>query len=353
MFSIKNDFYTVRKGGIWEQYADPIVYPSAKRSNFYGVDYSSSVTVSFNAAPANSKTFKTVSYEGSNGWGLTSLISDPTGANTMPNASTFSSSNDLTNFETASTIFPSLYSYYEGEYIQLRSTGTIAVIASNTKFLISSTKQPVLNSVVSGQGIPANTTVTLTTPVTGTVGATNNNTTNTTLNPPILYNIPVGTIIAPGPNVAPFGQITTVVSYNFVTGVLVTDAPITISFGAQILFNNTFEINISNAAVAPALSTVLTFDSVTNRADYVSVFGTEMPNYSVERAGFDRKENKYVANLRNFTPASNGEVIWGESISGVKGFYALGTFSTDTITDLGSEKQLFSVESSYTINNGY
>ena len=353
MFSIKNDFYTVKQGGIWEQYADPIVYPSAKRSNFYGVDYSSSVTVSFNAAPANSKTFKTVSYEGSNGWGLTSLISDPTGANTMPNASTFSFSNDLTNLETPSTIFPSLYSYYEGEYIQLRSTGTIATITSNTNFLISSNKRPILNAVVSGQGIPVNTTLTLTLPVVGEVGATNNNTTNTTLNPPILHNIPVGTIITPGPNVDPFETNTSVVSYNIATGLLVTNQPINVLLGANILFDNLYEINISNAAVAPALSTILTFDSVTNRADYVSVFASEIPPYPAEHAGFDRKENKYVANLRNFTPASNGEVIWGDSISGVKGFYALGTFSTDTITDLGSEKQLFSVESSYTINNGY
>ena len=60
-----------------------------------------------------------------------------------------------------------------------------------------------------------------------------------------------------------------------------------------------------------------------------------------------------VGNLRNFTPASNGEVIWGESISGVKGFYSLATFSTDTTTEPGGNKQLFSVESSYIINNGY
>ena len=121
----------------------------------------------------------------------------------------------------------------------------------------------------------------------------------------------------------------------------------------NIVFNNFYIITISIASPNIIANTILTFNSVTNRANYLSIFNTESPAYPAFHAGFDRKENKYVGNLRNFTPASNGEIIWGESISGVKGFYSLATFSTDTTTELGGNKQLFSVESSYIMNNGY
>ena len=47
------------------------------------------------------------------------------------------------------------------------------------------------------------------------------------------------------------------------------------------------------------------------------------------RIGFNRKENKYFANVINNTPAFNEEVLWGNSVSGVKGFYATLEMSTD------------------------
>jgi len=99
--------------------------------------------------------------------------------------------------------------------------------------------------------------------------------------------------------------------------------------------------------------TVLSFTSVTNRIDYQSVFGTGNPQFPVYHAGFDRKENKYVANLINNSSANDGEVLWGSSVSGIKGFYGLATFSTDLTTDPGGEKQLFQVATNYSINNGY
>ena len=40
-------------------------------------------------------------------------------------------------------------------------------------------------------------------------------------------------------------------------------------------------------------------------------------------------------------------------MSGIKGFYATATLSTDNTTNLGGEKSLFSVESTYVMNNGY
>jgi len=64
-------------------------------------------------------------------------------------------------------------------------------------------------------------------------------------------------------------------------------------------------------------------------------------------AGFTRKENKYVANLKNNSAIRPGEVIYGSSVSGIKGYFATVVFSTDNITQVGGEKELFLVSSTY------
>jgi hypothetical protein len=61
------------------------------------------------------------------------------------------------------------------------------------------------------------------------------------------------------------------------------------------------------------------------------------------RSGFDRKENKYYANLVNTSTAKPGEIVFGESISGIKGRFATVKFSTDLTTDPGGSKELWSV----------
>ena len=70
-------------------------------------------------------------------------------------------------------------------------------------------------------------------------------------------------------------------------------------------------------------------------------------------AGFHRKENKYVANLVNNSSVSQGEIIWGTNMSGVKGYLATVTIATDTVTEPGGEKELFAVGSEFIANNGY
>ena len=67
----------------------------------------------------------------------------------------------------------------------------------------------------------------------------------------------------------------------------------------------------------------------------------------LNRAGFDRKENKYFANLINNSAAAQGEILWGSAISGIKGYFAAVTISTDTVTDVGGLKNLFAVSSNY------
>ncbi len=77
------------------------------------------------------------------------------------------------------------------------------------------------------------------------------------------------------------------------------------------------------------------------------------------RVGFDRKENKYYANLINKGVDSTGavsqsipfgmpgQVASNDSMSGIKGYFATVKISTDSTTDVGGAKTLFAVSSKY------
>ena len=67
----------------------------------------------------------------------------------------------------------------------------------------------------------------------------------------------------------------------------------------------------------------------------------------INRAGFDRKENKYMAAIMNKSLANQGEILFGNEISGIKGYFATVTMSTDADTDLGKPKELFSVSTNF------
>lgn len=68
---------------------------------------------------------------------------------------------------------------------------------------------------------------------------------------------------------------------------------------------------------------------------------------SINRAGFDRKENKYSANLVNNSAANAGEVVYGDSMSGIKGYFTTVTISTDLVTNVEGKKELFAVSANY------
>jgi len=70
----------------------------------------------------------------------------------------------------------------------------------------------------------------------------------------------------------------------------------------------------------------------------------------VFRSGFDRKENKYFANLVNNSSIRIGEVISGNNISGIKGYIATVKFSTDNATNRGGVKELWSVGTKFVSN---
>mgnify|MGYP003633570540 FL=1 len=213
MFSLGANFYSVQEGpqGALELWKHNDT--RSNRANFYGVDGGANVTFILNPEPVRSKTFKTIGYEGSNGWKLLSLQSDDTGKDLNPSNASFELYFDQTS---------GILSYYDGEYAF--NSANVAIPRSN--YGLATTNNP---------------------PGFGNV------------NPPV-------------------------------------------------------------------------------------------PRYY---AGFNRKENKYVSNLVNFSAPAPGEIIFGQNISGIKGYFVTGTLATDTTTNPGGEKQLFSIESAYIMNNGY
>lgn len=115
MFSLGGRFYSVAKGSgtsdlLWLHNSS-----SSDRAEFYGVKNKSNITFVVNPDVSRSKVFKTVNYEGSNGWEVVSFVSDITGVDSIEvNASNVPAwllppeTRDTTN---------GIYSYYEGEYI--------------------------------------------------------------------------------------------------------------------------------------------------------------------------------------------------------------------------------------------
>ena len=187
--SIKNEYYTIKDGSMWLHYS-----PTALRSNFYGTQYKSSIRFIFNPKVSMSKVFKTINYEGGNGWEVNSFKSDITGIHSV--GAPEGALNDEWGLGTRDTT-ALVYSYNQGSYDNY------------------------------GNSFPSQ------------------------LTPPINH------------------------------------------------------------------------------------------------AGFDRKENKYMSNLINNSPAAAGEVMFGADMTGIKGYFATVTMSTDSVTDVGGMKELFAASSNY------
>ncbi len=208
VISLKSNFYSAgpslastntnfNTAGLYQHYIT-----TQQRGTFYGTTSKSSIEFVFNPQVSASKVFKTINYEGSNGWQVESFISDSTGIS-YPNT-------DFDNYETTNTNDSTtlVYSYNEGAYDSLGNTF----------------------ADVSTSPITQNTTA---------------------LIPPLFH------------------------------------------------------------------------------------------------AGFDRKENKYMANLVNDSTAAPGEILFGKKMTGIKGYFATVKISTDTLTDPGGMKELFAASSDY------
>jgi hypothetical protein len=283
MFSLRDNFYSINGGKVWEHYrSNSNSNSTVPRSSFYGVNNNSSVSFIVNDNPTVSKSFMTIGYEGSSGWEINNLgmSSDPVGDD-------FSVS--LQEWRQVFDQSAQIPSYYEGEYTVVQSKA-IATAASTTTTVV-------LTGLSGTQGISS-----------GVI-------------------IPAGAIVS-GEGV---DSGTTVVNYDTTTKVLTTNQNLNITINTQLFFN-----------------------LYVTRSNYNAVFGTPNPSFiNKYYSGFNRKENKYVANIVNNSGSRQDEVIFGNSISGIKGFYTNVTMVTDQLTNLGGEKQLFSVSTNYTQNNGY
>lgn len=62
--SLNNEYYTIKDGELWE-------HSNTTRSNFYGTQEDTTVTLLINDAPSSVKNFKTLAYEGDEGWTAT------------------------------------------------------------------------------------------------------------------------------------------------------------------------------------------------------------------------------------------------------------------------------------------
>ena len=93
-----------------------------------------------------------------------------------------------------------------------------------------------------------------------------------------------------------------------------------------------------------------TFETDQDTASSILKFTTpttlQEMQYSLLRHQFKKKDGKYFANIINASVPEQGEVLYGQSISGVKGFY--GTIKmTATNTANTGINELFAVSTNY------
>ena len=183
MFSLKDNFYSVKGGKLFEHYSELV-----SRGSFYGTSYPSTINFIVNDNPVKSKSFLTIAYEGSNGWRVekAGVTSDPTGSNFSTSSQTW-----IETFD-SSAIVPS---YYEGEYTVVESNAVASAASVNTTVVIQN--------------------------LTGTYGSNNQ------------VIVPVGsTVTGEGVSIG-----TSVVSYNSTTGALVVNQNLNIIKHAQLRFS--------------------------------------------------------------------------------------------------------------------
>ena len=138
-------FFFGAKSALYEHYSYDV-----NRANFYGQNNNSSITFIFNPQVTSAKTFKTVGYEGTNGWKCTSFTSDSTGVTRAVNGS-WTTSND---------VIAQIPSYGEGEYIVVQNEAKNSVASTTTNVtLYANSGSIITGATVEGQGVVPGTTV--------------------------------------------------------------------------------------------------------------------------------------------------------------------------------------------------
>ena len=118
--SLKNKFYTFDNGTTSAPVANFYQHnsqdPTVKRAEFYGTTYNASITFIFNPNVSVSKVFKTINYEGSNGWQVDSIASDFTGIGSVNTGWETTSAGQTYNMSNTQDVSNTIYSYNQGAY---------------------------------------------------------------------------------------------------------------------------------------------------------------------------------------------------------------------------------------------
>ena len=263
-FSSQGQFFTTNGTSVWKHYSTAV-----NRSNFYSTDNKSSVKLILNPDPTRVKTFKTIDYEGTNGWEVISLVSDDTGTD-----------------------------FVNGVWVNNSEQGT-------------------------SSADPA--TFTLTNPGSGFYVTGNNVDTSTDgFGVGMKVNIVVG-------------------GGGSISQISIIDP----GFGYQPGDVQQIDINSGSALGVYATFVLDTYTNIYSRI-YSYNEGLYFESNIPYRAGFDRKQNRYVAPILNNSPTPlPGQVLSGPSNTGIKAYYTTVTMQTDTTTNPGGLKELFAVGSTY------
>tara|TARA_R110000824_G_scaffold40087_1_gene120440 strand:- start:226 stop:1617 length:1392 start_codon:yes stop_codon:yes gene_type:complete len=114
-FSSQGGFFTTNGTSVWKHYST-----SVYRANFYGVNNDATIKFVLNPDPTRVKTFKTINYEGTNGWEVTSLVSDSTGFDATDSGwgeTIDTATVPITDPPTPNT-YTKIWSYDEGLYVE-------------------------------------------------------------------------------------------------------------------------------------------------------------------------------------------------------------------------------------------
>jgi len=118
---------------------------------------------------------------------------------------------------------------------------------------------------------------------------------------------------------------------------------------------NTINYEGDNGWEVTSLSTDLT--KFTNSGSSTTDIGSKIYSYDEGvytsfsgypmRAGFNRKENLYTANIVNQSGFNQEEVLQGSQLSGIKGYLAKVKFSVDSSTNVGGSKEIWAVGTTF------
>jgi len=126
--SLRNNTYTFYKGNIWQHYSN-----TSNWSNFYGVNNDSSVDLVLNPNVSTIKTFKTINYEGSDGWEMEYLYTD---TDTSASVSKSTTSQIFTLADLEQQIFVNSFKRKENKYfsnlINITSSTNTEVLWGNS-----------------------------------------------------------------------------------------------------------------------------------------------------------------------------------------------------------------------------